>query len=158
MTVSGRIARSSTAIEVVAGESRDQESDAELARRIDGFSSFHDADESADVDAAFRSQRRIAVAYFVVFAAGIVGAAVATSSSQWAVADRVLGGFSPSFLIAAVVIYVFVLAIGLAAATLANGVDDRMLGAGLTPASPLSSTPTALGSSGAEVAGVPPGS
>jgi hypothetical protein len=118
-------------------EATDDDMEQEFARQIDGFSSFHDADELPDVDAAFRSQRRIAVAYFAVFATGIVGAAAVTTSSRWAVADRVLGGFSPSFLIAAVAIYVFVVVLGLAAATLANGVDDRMLGAGLIPASPL---------------------
>lgn len=98
-----------------------------------GFSSFHDDDTSAEVDAAFRSQRRIAVAYFVVFVAAVGGVAGATVWSRWSTTDLVLGGFSPSFLTTAVGLYLFFVLLAIAASTLANGVDDRMLGAPAAP-------------------------
>lgn len=102
-----------------------------------GFSSFHDVDTSAEVDAAFRSQRRIAVTYFVLFLVVVGGVALVTVSSSWATADRVLGGFSPSFLMTAIGLYLFFVVVGVAAASLANGVDDRMLGADSLPGPPV---------------------
>ncbi len=107
----------------------------------DGYSSFHDVDTPADVDAAFRSQRRIAVAYFVVFVVVVAGVAAVTVASDWATSGRVLGGFSPSFLAAAVGLYVLFVALGIAAAGLANGVDDRMMGADSLPPPRRSRTP-----------------
>jgi hypothetical protein len=101
----------------------------------DEYSSFHDVDTSAEVDAAFRSQRRIALTYFVVFVLVLVGVAVATVTSGWATADGLVGGFSPSFLMTAVGLYLFFVLLGAAAAGLANGVDDRMLGASSLPRS-----------------------
>lgn len=98
-----------------------------------GYSSFHDVDTSAEVDAAFRSQRRIAVGYVTVFLIGVLGVAVGTVSSSWSTDSRVFGGFSPSFLMTAFGLYIFFVVIGLAAASLANGVDDRMMGASSLP-------------------------
>lgn len=95
----------------------------------DGFASFHDVDTAAEVDAAFRSQRRIALSYSAIFLVGVLGVAAATVWLDWSTADRVLGGFSPSFLMAAFGLYLFFVTIGLAAASLANGIDDRMMGA-----------------------------
>ncbi len=100
---------------------------------VEGYASFHDADTSAEVDAAFRSQRRIAVAYCTFFLLGVLGVAAGTVTSSWATTDRVLGGFSPSFLMMAIGLYIFFVIIGLAAATLANAVDDRMMGASSLP-------------------------
>lgn len=99
----------------------------------DGYSSFHDVDTSAEVDAAFRSQRRIAVTYFAVFMIGIVGLGLGTVLSGWANGNRVFGGFSPSFLFAAIGLYAFFVVLAVAAATLANGVDNQMLGASSLP-------------------------
>lgn len=100
---------------------------------LDGYSSFHDVDTSAEVDAAFRSQRRIAVAYFMLFVVVLAGVAVGTVASGWATSQGLPGGFSPSFLMTAVGLYLFFVAVGLAAASLANAVDDRMLGADSLP-------------------------
>jgi hypothetical protein len=97
------------------------------------YSSFHDVDTSAEVDAAFRSQRRIAVGHFAVFAIAIVGLGLSILLSDWAIGDRVLGGFSPSFLLAAVGLYAMFVAIAVAGASLANGVDNKMLGASSLP-------------------------
>lgn len=94
-----------------------------------GFASFHDVDTEAEVDAAFRSQRRIAVSYCMLFLVGVLGVAAATVWLEWSTTERVFGGFSPSFLMAAVGLYLFFVVIGVAAASLANGIDERMMGA-----------------------------
>lgn len=107
----------------------------------EGYSSFHDVDTPAEVDAAFRSQRRIAVTYFVVFAVVVAAVSGVTVASEWATTDRILGGFRPSFLMTAVGLYLLFVAIGVASAGLANGVDDRMLGADSLPSPGRSSAP-----------------
>ncbi len=99
----------------------------------DGYSSFHDVDTSAEVDAAFRSQRRIALGHFTVFLIGIVGLGLSILLSDWAIGDRVVGGFSPSFLLAAIGLYGLFVVIAVAGASLANGVDNKMLGASSLP-------------------------
>ncbi len=124
----------------------DQLHDMDLFSEADGYASFHDADTAAEVDAAFRSQRRIAIGYFVVFLAGVLGVALGTVFSSWATEGRVFGGFSPSFLMTGVGLYVFFLAVGAAAASLANGVDDRMLGASSIPPPKQPSRPRQTGS------------
>ncbi len=98
-----------------------------------GYSSFHDVDTLAEVDAAFRSQRRIAIGYATLFLIGVLGVAVGTVSSSWSTDSRVFGGFSPSFLMTAFGLYIFFVVIGIAAASLANGVDERMMGASSLP-------------------------
>lgn len=98
-----------------------------------GYSSFNDTDTSPEVDAAFRSQRRIAVGYFLLFLVGVLGVAIGTVWSGWATNGRVFGGFSPSFLMTAIGLYLFFVVVGVAAATLANTVDERMLGATSVP-------------------------
>lgn len=100
------------------------------------YSSFHDVDTSAEVDAAFRSQRRIATTYLVVFVVVVAMVALGTVALPWATADQAIAGFSPSFLAIAVGLYLFFVVIGVAAASLANGVDDRMMGANSLPPSP----------------------
>lgn len=95
----------------------------------DGFASFHDVDTEAEVDAAFRSQRRIAASYCVIFLVGVLGVAAATVWLDWSTTTKIVGGFSPSFLMAGVGLYLFFVVIGVAAASLANGADERMLGA-----------------------------
>lgn len=111
----------------------------DLVADVDGYpsageySSFHDVDTSAEVDAAFRSQRRIAVGHFTVFVIGIVGLGLSILFSEWAISDRVLGGFSPSFLLAAIGLYGLFVIIAVAGASLANGVDNKMLGASSLP-------------------------
>lgn len=103
-----------------------------------GYATFHDVDTSAEVDAAFRSQRRIAVAYCVLFLVGVLGVAAVMVSSNWANTDGLLGGFSPSFLMTAIGLYLFFVIIAVAAASLANGVDERMMGASSLPEQNLS--------------------
>lgn len=85
-------------------------------------------DTPAEVDAAVRTLRRVAVGYFVVLVVGIVGVPGLTLMLDWWSEGRLLGGMSPSFVMAAFGLYVFFFVIGVAAATLSNAVESRMLG------------------------------
>lgn len=85
-------------------------------------------DTLAEVDATFRTQRRIAVGHSLVFAIVTLAVPTLTLTLDWWSTGRLLGGFSPSFLLAAVGLYVFFFLLALAAATLATAVEDRMLG------------------------------
>ena len=101
--------------------------------RHDGYASFGDADTPAEVDAVFRIQRRIALGYFAIFIFVTLGVGLALVSLQWAAESEVFGGFSPGFAMAAIGLYVFFVLIGAAAASLANAVEDRMMGARSLP-------------------------
>jgi hypothetical protein len=102
----------------------------------DGYASFGDADTPAEVDAVFRLQRRIAVAHFVTFMFVTLGVSVAIVTLDWAASSRVFGGFSPGFVLAAIGLYFFFVIVAVAAASLANSIEDRMMGAGSLPSEP----------------------
>ncbi len=85
-------------------------------------------DTPAEVDAAFRTLRRIAVTYFIVFLAVVTSFPVLTTTLDWWTESRLLGGLSPALLAAAVGLYVVFAVIGIAAATLSSSVESRMLG------------------------------
>lgn len=89
-------------------------------------------DSPAEVEATFHTQRRVAVGYFLVFVAVTFTVPVLSLTWSWWTGARLLGGMSPSFLMAAVGLYVFFLVLGVMAATLADAVEDRMLGHGAT--------------------------
>jgi len=86
------------------------------------------ADTAAEVDATFRTERRIAVGYFVVFCVATLAVPALTLVLDWWSEGRVLGGMSPAFLMTAVGLYVFFFALAVAASSLASTVEDRMLG------------------------------
>ncbi|WP_245975562.1 hypothetical protein [Amycolatopsis palatopharyngis] len=86
-------------------------------------------DMPADVDAAFRTVRRVAVGHFVVFLGVVVAVPILTLTVDWWSEGRLVGGMTPSFVMAAVGLYVFFFLLAAAAATLSNAVEDRMLGA-----------------------------
>lgn len=88
-----------------------------------------DYDMPADVDASFRTVRKVAVGHFAVFLCVVVGVPVLTLTVDWWSGGRLIGGMSPSFVMAAFGLYVFFFALAAAAATLSNGVEERMLGA-----------------------------
>jgi hypothetical protein len=90
---------------------------------------FDEFDSPAEVDAAARTQRRIAGGYAAVFLLVTFAVPVLTLALPWWSQARLPGGMTPSFLVAAVGLYAFFLALGIAAATLARTVEDRMLGA-----------------------------
>jgi hypothetical protein len=85
-------------------------------------------DAPAEVVAAARTQRRIALGYGLVFALAIVAGPVLSLTLPWWTGARLLGGMSPSFVAVAGGIYAFFLALGIAAASLARSVEGRMLG------------------------------
>lgn len=85
-------------------------------------------DTPAEVDAAFRTLRRIAFTYFIVFLVVLGSFPVLALTLDWWTQSRVLGDFSPAFLAASVGLYVVFAVIGVAAATLSSSVESRMLG------------------------------
>lgn len=101
-----------------------------LSFPAEGLADLQEYDAPAEVDAAFLTQRRIAVGYCLVFLLATFAIPVLTVSSGWWIDARVVGGMSPSFLIAGVGLYLFFVGLGLAAATLADGSEVRMLGRG----------------------------
>jgi hypothetical protein len=93
-------------------------------------------DGPAEVAAAAATQRRVALGYAAVFLLGILAVPVLTVTLPWWSQARLMGGMSPSFLVAAIGLYGFFLALGIAAATLARSVEDRMLGGPSSPGDP----------------------
>lgn len=85
-------------------------------------------DSPTEVDAAFRTQRRAAIGYFVLFAVGTFSMPALTIALPWWSQARLVGGMSPAFVMAAGGLYVLFFVVALAAALLANGVEDAMLG------------------------------
>lgn len=85
-------------------------------------------DTPAEVDATFRTLRRVAVGYFAVFLAAITGVPALTLTLGWWSEGRLIGGMSPGFVMAAFGLYAFFFLLGLASATLATAVEARMLG------------------------------
>jgi hypothetical protein len=88
----------------------------------------HERDTPAEVDATFRTLRRVAVGYFTVFLVAITGVPALTLTLGWWSQGRLIGGMSPGFVMAAFGLYVFFFLLGLAAATLSTAVEARMLG------------------------------
>lgn len=85
-------------------------------------------DTPAEVDAAFRTTRRISMTYFVVFLLLLFAFPVLTQALDWWTQARVVGDLSPGFLTAAVGLYILFAVLGIAAATLSSSVESRMLG------------------------------
>lgn len=85
-------------------------------------------DTAAEVDATFRTQRRIATTYGLVFFAVTLSVPVLTVVLEWWTEGRLLGGMSPAFAMTAIGLYVVFFALGVAASSLASTVEDRMLG------------------------------
>lgn len=96
--------------------------------RARGPSVDDEFDAPAEVDATFRTQRRIALRYFGVFLAVTLAVPALTLVLDWWSQGRFVGGMSPAFVMAAGGLYLFFFALALAAATLATAVEDRMLG------------------------------
>ena len=100
-------------------------------RPLSAASPADDADEfdtPAEVDALFRTQRRIAVGYFAVFLVVTLGVPALTLVVDWWSQGRLVGGMSPAFVMAAVGLYLFFGFLAVAVGALATAVEDRMLG------------------------------
>jgi hypothetical protein len=95
----------------------------------DGWGRIDEYDSPAEVDATFRTQRRIAFGYFTIFLVVTLSVPALTLVLDWWSQGRVIGGLSPSFLMAAGGLYLFFFLLAAAAAALATSVEDRMLGA-----------------------------
>lgn len=85
-------------------------------------------DTPADVEATFRTERRISLGYFVVFLLVTFAVPAMAILLPWWTGARIAGGMSPAFLMTAIGLYLFFLVIGVLAATLADNVEARMLG------------------------------
>ncbi|MGH9135976.1 MAG: hypothetical protein ACRD0G_02880 [Acidimicrobiales bacterium] len=105
-----------------APEGSDGADFAELAELADEY------DTPAEVDAIFRTLRRVAVGYFSLFLIVVIAVPALTVVLDWWSQGRLIGGMSPSFVMAAFGLYVFFFLVGLAAATLSTAVEARMLG------------------------------
>lgn len=84
-------------------------------------------DTPAEVDAVFRTQRRIAAAHVAVLLGGLLLVPAATLATRWWPGAR-LSGWAEGFVLAGAGLYVFLFLVGLGASTLATGVERRMLG------------------------------
>lgn len=87
-----------------------------------------EVDGPAEVVAAARTQRRIAVGYGLVFLVAILAVPTLTLTLPWWSTSRLLGGMSPSFAAVAGGLYVFFLVLAISVSTLAHSVEARMLG------------------------------
>jgi hypothetical protein len=85
-------------------------------------------DTPAEVDATFRTLRRVAITHVVLFLAAVMGVPALSLTLSWWSGGQLAGGMSPAFAMAAFGLYAFFLVIGLAAATLSSAVEARMLG------------------------------
>lgn len=94
----------------------------------DAANSHELTDTAADVDAAFRTLRRVNLTYFAVFLLVIAAFPVASLTLRWWTQSRIFGQLSPAFAVAAMGMYVVFAGIGIAAATLSSSVESRMLG------------------------------
>lgn len=92
------------------------------------YGSVDEYDLPAEVDASVRTLRRVAVGYFAVFLVVVLAVPGLTLALDWWSQGRLIGGMSPSFVMAAGGLYLFFFVLAVAAATLANAVEQRMLG------------------------------
>ncbi|MGI8574895.1 MAG: hypothetical protein ACR2MA_06035 [Egibacteraceae bacterium] len=89
---------------------------------------FDEYDTPAEVDAAARTLRRVALVYFALFLLVTLGVPALTLVLDWWSSGGLAGGLSPNFVMAAGGLYIVFFLLALAAAALANAVEDRMLG------------------------------
>lgn len=97
-------------------------------RSLDDVGPYDEYDTPAEVDATFRTQRRIAFSYLALFVAAVLCMPVLTMTLDWWSTGRLFGAMSPNFAMAAAGLYLLFLIIGVGAASLASAVEDRMLG------------------------------
>lgn len=95
---------------------------------VDDLPGRDEFDSPAEVDAVFRTQRRIAVGYGVLFLCAVLIIPALTLVTDWWSTGRLAGWWTTSFVAAGAGLYLCFFLLGLAAASLADGVERRMLG------------------------------
>lgn len=93
-------------------------------------------DTPAEVDATFRTLRRVEVGHMAVFAGVVIAIPLLATALDWWSEGRLIGGMSPMFAMTAFGLYLFFFVVGLAAATLSSAVEERMLGGSADDADP----------------------
>lgn len=89
---------------------------------------FEPDDTPAEVAAAFRTQRRVAIAYLLLFLTLTVAVPALNTFVDWWTDGRLLGGISPAFAVSTVGLYGVIITIGVLGARVADQVERRMLG------------------------------
>ena len=95
---------------------------------LGSFDPHDEFDSPAEVAAAARTQRRIALGYGLVFVLVVISIPVLSIILPWWSGSRAVGGMSPNFLVVGGGLYGFFLVLGAAAAARARSVEGRMLG------------------------------
>lgn len=85
-------------------------------------------DTPDEVAAAFRTQRRVAVAYGLLFLVITVTIPLLNRLVGWWTTGRMLGAISPAFAVSTVGLYIVIIGIGVLWARVADQVERRMLG------------------------------
>jgi len=85
-------------------------------------------DTPAEVDAVFRTQRRIAFGYALLFIGGVLIIPTLTLFTDWWTTGRLAGWWTATFAAEGPGLYIFFFALGISAASLSSGVENRMLG------------------------------
>lgn len=85
-------------------------------------------DTLAEVDAVFRTQRRIAFGYGLLFLGGVLTIPVLTLFTDWWTTGRLAGWWTTTFAAEGPGLYLFFFVLGVSAASLSSGVENRMLG------------------------------
>lgn len=106
----------------------DDHEDLDAPLIFDDGSSSDDFDSPAEVEAAFRAQRRVALSYAGLFGVVILAVPALSLVVGWWSDSRLLVGMSPAFGMAAVGLYLVFFVIALSARSLADDVEDQMLG------------------------------
>lgn len=96
---------------------------------VDGHADWaEDVDTPDEVDAAYRSQLRAAVGHFLLFSLVVGGCLVAVLTLSWWTESRAISGLSPGYVVVGGGFYLAFVAIAVSGATLANGIEDSMMG------------------------------
>lgn len=95
---------------------------------VDDLIGRDEFDTPAEVDAVFRTQRRIAFGYALLFLGGVLIIPALTQFTDWWTTGRLAGWWTTSFAAEGPGLYLFFFLLGVSVASLSSGVENRMLG------------------------------